>query len=1578
MRNVEFNIYGGTAVRSKQSKLMKTFLPGLAFLMVLAMSTSAFAQGSIFGTVTNSDVSTPANGEINFVGFLDDTDEELRIESADGAGYDAGNWFDDFQNYLTEAPGNPYDYLFFNTVNGEGFQLSGSIPVESFIQEDIVLAPIGWPAAVTGAAGVTVSANMAVVSWNGVAGLTYHVYRRAATSNGSFFRIDDPSGNLANPGVADSFFVDATVDGVSAYDYLVIAEDGAGNLSPHSAVFTVNTAAVDAPVAVSIDPATGTATGNTLVNVYGSGFDPAGAEVVFGATPITATVLSPYHLTFTTPAGTIGASVDVSVTNTAAATTSNILSGAWVYAANAEPVLAAIGGQSTTENVLLQFTISASDVDGDIPALSTSALPGTAVFVDNLDGTGQLTWTPDFTDAAIYNVTFYATDVAVPTSIDSEVVQIEVLEAGNQTPVMAAVNDTSIAEGGTLALTITATDADGEIPSLSADPLPANAVFVDNADGTGSFTFNPDFTQFGTYNIVFKALDAALEVDSIVVQISVTEVNQLPLLAAIGAQTTTEDVLLSFVISATDDDGTIPVLTTSALPGAATFVDSLNGVGLFEWTPTFAEAGSYDVTFYATDADVGTDVDSETVTITVADGANQTPVLDSIGPKTVAEGDSLIFLITATDADGTIPTLTAENLPIGATFADSLDGTGLFEFGPDFTQSGLFSVTFIAGDGVVADTEIIEITVTEVGNLAPVFDSLGDFAINEGDSLIVTVSATDPDGGGALPILSASTSLNHYTFVDNGDGTGILTYLPDYYDAGVDTVNFFATDAGTPQQSASLASVITTTDINQSPVFDPIGPLAVAAGGTLEFTVTVTDPTDPDTLHTVILSQLGTLANGSFVDNGNNTGTFTFTPDTTQAGLQTASILAVDQGSPQGSATLVVNINVVVNNIPPILDSIGPQTVLEGEDLTILISASDPDGPPPSIDTSGAPENVTFTDNGDGTASLIYAPDFVGGTRLKSLTIKAFDGVSVTKEVVLIQVYDAGNQVPVFDFDPSPTVVEGDSIDQVVSAFDPDGFDIILALDSLTEFPNLSFVDSGNGVGVLTFTPDYTQAGLYDINIFAYDGAIHDPATLIETLTVTFDITEAGNQPPDIADITDRTVAENDDILVTCYATDPDGTFPVLSTSTLPTNAVFTDNGDGTGALNFSPDYTQAGLHPITFYADDGLLTDSTTMTITVTDLNQLPFVFDDGNRTLYEGDTVIYTVTSFDGDGTVPTLTAFKNVEGDSALPANMTFVDNGDLTGTLTFMPDYTQGGPELTPEKYSIVFRATDADYPDVSSTSAPAVFSVINRNQPPTIGFIDGQGPFTANEGETVYFRVVADDGDGSTPPTLSVTGMPDSNATFDYDGTIGEFTFNPDFTQAGSYLITFTVVDELGASISADVQIDIIEAGNQSPSFASEIRQMEDTLHVPVGQTYEIFVSPTDPELDPISIEAFPIIEGASFVDNGDGTAIYQFTADSSYMDSVIEVTFVATDYPAGATDTLVTYSLVVSYLRGDLDDNNKFTMNDIAYLISFLFRDGPSPNVEETADVDGDGSVNIGDVSYLIYYVYYYGPQPPH
>ena len=56
---------------------------------------------------------------------------------------------------------------------------------------------------------------------------------------------------------------------------------------------------------------------------------------------------------------------------------------------------------------------------------------------------------------------------------------------------------------------MTATDPDGDPIALSAVGLPANAQFHDNGDGTGTFTFVPDVTQWigSPYSVTFQAED---------------------------------------------------------------------------------------------------------------------------------------------------------------------------------------------------------------------------------------------------------------------------------------------------------------------------------------------------------------------------------------------------------------------------------------------------------------------------------------------------------------------------------------------------------------------------------------------------------------------------------------------------------------------------------------------------------------------------------------------------------------------------------------------------------------------------------------------------------------------------------------------------------------------------------------------------------------------------------------------------------------------------------------------------------------------------------------------------------------
>jgi len=214
-------------------------LPG-ALCLFLLPTPSAVGQGSIFGAVVRSGGGVPANSAISFVGYLDDTDEEIRIESSVGAGYDAGFWFDDFQNYQTESPGNPYDYHFYDHVQGEGVALSGTIPDNSFQQEDVTLGPVAWPPAPTDIHGRFLSSDSVEITWTEVGEQTIHVYRRIVPSAGSFFRLDDPTGSLSNPGVSNGLYVDTLADSGLSYQYLLIAEDAQLRLGPHSAILTVS------------------------------------------------------------------------------------------------------------------------------------------------------------------------------------------------------------------------------------------------------------------------------------------------------------------------------------------------------------------------------------------------------------------------------------------------------------------------------------------------------------------------------------------------------------------------------------------------------------------------------------------------------------------------------------------------------------------------------------------------------------------------------------------------------------------------------------------------------------------------------------------------------------------------------------------------------------------------------------------------------------------------------------------------------------------------------------------------------------------------------------------------------------------------------------------------------------------------------------------------------------------------------------------------------------------------------------------------------------------------------------------
>ncbi|UCC44091.1 MAG: hypothetical protein JSU65_13420, partial [Candidatus Zixiibacteriota bacterium] len=376
--------------------------------------------------------------------------------------------------------------------------------------------------------------------------------------------------------------------------------------------------------------------------------------------------------------------------------------------------------------------------------------------------------------------------------------------APNEAPVLAPIGPKSVDENQNLNFGVSATDAEDPSPSLDAANLPTGATFVDNGDGTGTFDWTPDYTQSGTYYVTFTATDDSLATDFEVVEITVNNVNRAPVLATIGSKSTVEMTNLNFGVSASDPDGTTPTLSAVNVPSGASFVDNGDGSGAFDWTPGYPDAGDYYVTFIASD---GALADSEIVTITVIEAGNQAPVLASIGSQSTTETVNLNFGVSATDPDATTPALSAVDVPSGASFTDHGDGTGTFDWTPGFTDAGDHLVTFIASDGSLADSEIVTITVIDVGNQTPVLASIGPKSVDEGQNLNFGVSASDPDG--TIPALTTSALPANAAFSDNGNGTGTFDFNPDYTQSGAIDVTFYATD-----DSAAVDSEVVTITVN--------------------------------------------------------------------------------------------------------------------------------------------------------------------------------------------------------------------------------------------------------------------------------------------------------------------------------------------------------------------------------------------------------------------------------------------------------------------------------------------------------------------------------------------------------------------------------------------------------------------------------------------------------------------------------------------------------------------------------------------------------------------------------------------
>ena len=762
---------------------------------------------------------------------------------------------------------------------------------------------------------------------------------------------------------------------------------------------------------------------------------------------------------------------------------------------NQAPVLGTIGNRTVQVGNTLTFTVTATDADlpANLLTLSSSVLPTGATFDST---TGVFSWSPTAGQTGDTPLTFTVTDNGSPQLSDSETITITVTAEANQAPV---VNDQTfvVAENsanGTVVGTIVATDPNvGQLLSyaltgtaFAVNPTTGQITVANSAllnfETTPSFALTGTVTDNGTPSLN----------DTAVITINLSDVNEAPVLGAIGNQSVNELAPLAFTASATDVDAG-QTLSYSVDAAALALGMTINATtGQFSWTPTEAQGpGVYNVTITVADSGTPQLTDSETIQITVNE-VNQNPVLGAIGDRTVNEGATLTFTINATDADLPANTLTfsANNLPSGATFDAA---TRTFSWTPTEAQGpGVFTgITFSVSDGQGGTaSETIQITVNEV-NQAPVLGAIGNRTVQVGNTLTFTVTATDADLPANQLTLSSSALPTGATFDLN---TGVFSWTPTAGQTGDTSLTFTVTDNGTPQLVDIETITITVTAVTENRNPDAVDDTATTKKNQQVAVNVLANDVDPDgdalSITAVTNPQHGTIEiQGACL---------VYTPDYGFTGVDSVLYTVSDGKGGTDTATFTITVKSVRNHKPEAKND--RYAVNEDEVLTVsapgvLANDRDQDGDALTASLVAGPRHGTLAFNADG--SFVYTPDanFHGKD---FFTYRVSDGEAQSRIAkVFIKVHSM-NDAPVLNAIADQTVEQASKLRVNVTASDVDGRRDKLTFSLADGAPAGATINARTGE--FNWTPSAQQGpGVYEITVKVTDGK----ATDLETFTVT-------------------------------------------------------------------------------------------------------------------------------------------------------------------------------------------------------------------------------------------------------------------------------------------------------------------------------------------------------------------------------------------------------------------------------------------------------------------------------------------
>ncbi len=464
---------------------------------------------------------------------------------------------------------------------------------------------------------------------------------------------------------------------------------------------------------------------------------------------------------------------------------------------NSVPVLQSIGNKTGTVGTALSFNISATDADGTIPLLSATNLPSGATFNDNGNGTGTFGWVSPV--AGMYsNVTFKATDAVNSSLSSSEAISISISGGSGSAQLSGSVATTSSSVDLTAQA---ATDWAhwGRTSVSSFNHKASGGSLISNYTKIGSGAVY----RFSPFSVGYSWSDgtpdsSASNVTAGIFFLGAGNGYRLTLPADTTPRT------LKVYLGVWEARGHVQAtLSDGSATAYSTLVDDASGNTIYRVvTVTYSAASAgqtlnFQFTIDSTYDPYGNVVLQAATLGGGSVGGNSVPVLQSIGNKTGTVGTALSFNISATDADGTIPLLSATNLPSGATFNDNGNGTGTF--GWVSPVAGMYSnVTFKATDAVnssLSSSEAISISISGGSGSAQLS---GSVATTSSSVDLTAQAATDWAHWGRTSVssfnhkASGGSLISNYTKIGSG---AVYRFSP--FSVG------YSWSDGTPDSSAS-------------------------------------------------------------------------------------------------------------------------------------------------------------------------------------------------------------------------------------------------------------------------------------------------------------------------------------------------------------------------------------------------------------------------------------------------------------------------------------------------------------------------------------------------------------------------------------------------------------------------------------------------------------------------------------------------------------------------------------------------------------------------------------------------------